>query len=80
MSHAQIRIHLGAHFFLALPVALLLHSYTHKLLSTGGFFDDVTHIPTLDDLHKHKSRGAFLFMLTGAFPLDACSVTRNLRT
>ena len=33
----------------------------------------------LAQTHTHTPRGAFLFTLTGAFPLHACSVTRDLR-
>ena len=64
-------------------------TYTHKYLSTGDLVDDDRHTHThththtlirlIAQTHKHLVVH-FSFILTGAFPLHACSVTRNLYT
>ena len=81
LTCAQTHTHLGR-ASIALPGALSLHTHTHthKQLSTGDLVDD--------DMHTHTHVHAWLlaqkthvsFTFTGAFPLHACGVTRNLRT
>ena len=77
ISHAQTCIHFGSPIFLALPEVLPLHTQTSSYLLEIWLILIYAYAHSCPCLiaciNRHSS-----FMLTGAFPLHACRVTRNM--
>ena len=67
---------------IALPGALPLHTHKHKLMSTGDLVDNDRHTYTYRYSCSRliACTNTYFSTLTGAFPLPACGVTRNLHT
>ena len=75
ISRAQAHIHLGVRLLLTLAGSLPLHTQTTIYWRFGWWWHTHPYPRLIASTNTHSS-----FTLTGAFPLHARRITRNLRT